>query len=67
VADDVITQLRKVKQLQDESAMEFRQRVQRLCAQLLAIIEATDRGPYENEDRKQEAIEIGKRQRLSGL
>jgi hypothetical protein len=59
VVEDVIMQLRKIKQLQDESTMEFGQRVQRLCAQLLAIIETSDRGPYEKEDRKQEAIEIG--------
>jgi hypothetical protein len=32
VAEDVITQGRKIKQLQDESDMEFEQRVQRLCA-----------------------------------
>jgi hypothetical protein len=62
VSEDVITQLRKIKQLQDESVMEFGQRIQRLCTQILAIIEASDRGPYEKEDRKQEAIKIGLRE-----
>jgi hypothetical protein len=38
--------------------MEFGQRTQRLCAQLLAIIEASGRGLYEKENRKQEATEI---------
>jgi hypothetical protein len=67
VAEDVITQLRKIKQLQDESDMEFGQRVQRLCTHLLAIIEASDRSPYEKEDRKQKAIEIGLREFIFGL
>jgi hypothetical protein len=67
VAEDVITQLRKIKQLQDESAMEFGQRVQRLYAQLLAIIQDSDRGPYKKEDRKQEAAEIGLRELIFGL
>jgi hypothetical protein len=67
VAEDVITQLIKIKQLQDESALEFGQRVQKLCTQLLAIIEASNRGPYEKEDRKQEAAEIGLRKFIFGL
>jgi hypothetical protein len=67
VAEDVITQLGKIKQLQDESAMEFGQRVQSLCEQLQAIIEASDRGPHEKEDRKQEGAEIGLREFIFGL
>jgi hypothetical protein len=47
--------------------MEFGQNVQRLCAQLLAIIEASDRGRFEKEDRKQEAAEIGLREFIFGL
>jgi hypothetical protein len=47
--------------------MEFGQRVQRLCAQLLAIIEASDRGLYEKEDLKEEATEIGLQEFIFGL
>jgi hypothetical protein len=41
--------------------------MQRLCAQLLAIIEAFDRGPYDKEDQKQEAAEIELREFMFGL
>jgi hypothetical protein len=43
VSEVVITQLRKIKHLQAESIIKFGQRVQRLCAQLLAIIKASGR------------------------
>jgi hypothetical protein len=37
-AQGVISQLKKIKQLQNESAMEFGQKVQKLCGQLQALI-----------------------------